>query len=261
LALAGTLHWQHASREGRPLFEGVTPRIVAHYFGLAACYTVNGQLTFYCMILADPGTFTLGKSVAPYLVAILLRLTGQHLQQLQWVCIVLMCTSLATTQYDGCHARGVLPASAYFLIAFATCITAVSSVWNQKVVKGFTVPVNLQNAILYTFGFLLAMASYAYGPIAVGDKAPPPTSTLGFFSGYSPLVIILVLFNAFNGLAVTLVYKYADAIVKNFASSAVMAIVVILSVYFFNASSTVHTWLGVVGVLTTTYCYMNIAIK
>ena len=59
----------------------------------------------------------------------------------------------------------------------------------------------------------------------------------------------------------TLVYKYADAIVKTFASSAVMAIIVVVSVQFFGANSTVHTWLGVVGVLTTTYCYMNIAVK
>ena len=75
------------------------------------------------------------------------------------------------------------------------------------------------------------------------------------------LAIILVLFQAFHGLAVTLVYKYADAIVKNFANSAVMAILVIASAYFFGAATTIHSWLGVAGVLVTTYAYMNVALK
>jgi len=47
---------------------------------------------------------------------------------------------------------------------------------------------------------------------------------------------------AFHGLAVTLVYKYADAIVKNFANSAVMAILVVLSAYLFNTSPSVSAF-------------------
>ena len=66
---------------------------------------------------------------------------------------------------------------------------------------------------------------------------------------------------AFHGLAVTLVYKYADAIVKNFANSCVMAILVVVSAYFFNVVTTIHSWLGVAGVVVTTYAYMNIALK
>ena len=41
LALAGTLHVQHVKREGVALFDGVSAKIVAHYFGLAVCYTVS----------------------------------------------------------------------------------------------------------------------------------------------------------------------------------------------------------------------------
>ena len=34
--------------------------------------------------------------------------------------------------------------------------------WNQKVVKGFNVPVNLQNSIMYFFGSIIATASYVH---------------------------------------------------------------------------------------------------
>ena len=60
---------------------------------------------------------------------------------------------------------------------------------------------------------------------------------------------------------VSWVLKYADAIVKNFANSSVMALLIVISYYFFALQTNLHSWLGVVIVLTTTYCYMNIAVK
>ena len=151
--------------------------------------------------------------------------------------------------------------------------------WNQLIIKGFSVPVNLQNMILYTFGSLIAAVLYVQSCF---DKkcAPPPPSrprppraapqlaaaalppqAPRFLEGYTPLAIALVIFQAFHGIAVAFVYKYADAIVKNFANSSVMAILVVVSATFFQLSTNVHSWLGVVIVLTTTYCYMNIALK
>ena len=61
--------------------------------------------------------------------------------------------------------------------------------------------------------------------------------------------------------AVSWVLKYADAIVKNFANSAVMAILVVISAYFFSAATSFTAYLGVAGVLVTTYAYMNIALR
>ena len=136
------------------------------------------------------------------------------------------------------------------MMAFATTLTAVTSVWNQKVVKGFAVPMNLQNAILYSFGSLFAVLSFVVLP------EPVPK---GFLEGYTPLACLLVLFQAFHGLAVTLVYKYADAIVKNFANATVMALLVAISAAFFGLSVNVHSWLGIGIILCGTHLYMNVA--
>lgn len=57
------------------------------------------------------------------------------------------------------------------------------------------------------------------------------------------------------------VLKYADAIVKNFAGSAVMAILVVISVYWFGLHTTLITWVGVGMVLVITWTYMTIALK
>ena len=211
LGLAGSLHItaiNKAREEGSPgrgYLDGLTVRIVMNYFGLAVLYTANNQLTFLCFELADPGTYALGKSVAPYLCAVMLRMSGDKLNALQWACIILQCSGIAVTQYDPCKNSGYLPMRAYALILTSTCITAVSSVWNQKVVKGFDVPVNLQNAVLYVFGSLIAILSYVNGTM----NPSRGVKSLGFFEGYTWLAVMLVIWQAFHGLAVTLVYKYA----------------------------------------------------
>mmetsp|Transcript_25081 Transcript_25081/g.54783 ORF Transcript_25081/g.54783 Transcript_25081/m.54783 type:complete len:360 (+) Transcript_25081:235-1314(+) len=254
LCLALLLHARYVRVSGKRFFEGVSTRMVLHYFGLSAMYTINNQMSFYVLVVADPGSLALGKSVAPYLCALLLQLTGQLINKLQWVCVIIQCCAIAIIQYDICKNRGVLPHRAYLLIAISTSITAVTSVWNQLVIKGFDVPVNLQNAIMYFFGSLIAVGFYVQSVVDGGE-------TKGFFEGYAPLALLLVLFQAFHGIAVAYVYKYADAIVKNFAASSVVAFLFVISAYFFEQPTNLHSWLGIVIVLVTTYCYMNIALK
>ncbi|KAK7247748.1 hypothetical protein SO694_00088166 [Aureococcus anophagefferens] len=264
LAMASGLHYRAV--DGAKLFEGLDARIVLNYAGLALLYTTNNYITFHVHLVADPGTYTLGKSVTPYLVAVLLRLSGDRLHELQWLCIVIQCCGIASTQYDPCASASLLPLSTYALIAFSACITSTCGVWNQKVIKGFGTPVNLQNSVLYFFGCLLALAAYAVPPADGSTR-------VGFLTGYSLLPVVLICFQAFQGLAVAWVLKrgagaaflflarFADAIVKNFAGSATMALLVLLSSVLFGLKTTPVTWLGVVVVLCTTYTYMTIATK
>ena len=250
--MAAILHYRAVGKD--QFFDGLTRRIIASYALLALLYTTNNYITFYVHLVADPGTYTLGKSVTPYLVALLLRALGDRLHSLQWMCIMIQCCGIAITQYDPCAAASLLPYSTYGLIAFSACITATCGVMNQKVVKGYNMPVNEQNLILYFFGFCLAVSAY-FTPTTDGEPR------ISFFSGYSFLSVLLIISQAFQGLAVTFVLKYADAIVKNFAGTAVMAILTIVSSFLFDFHATRITWLGVAIVLFTTYTYMTIATK
>ena len=253
LVMSTTFHYRSVGRA--QFFEGLTPVIVGNYAGLSLLYTTNNYITFRVHLVADPGTYTLGKSVTPYVVAVLLWATGQRLHELQWLCIVIQCCGIAVTQYDPCATSTILPFSTYALIAFSALITSTCGVWNQKVVKGFETPVNLQNAVLYAFGAVLAFNAY------LAEPEPAAGPKVGFFEGYSALSLALVCFQAFQGLAVAWVLKFADAIIKNFAGTATMAILVVASAVLFGLPTTPITWLGVVIVVTTTYTYMNVATK
>lgn len=256
LLISLSLHAHHTYTRRSPLFENVNAQIVLHYIGLSTLYTINNQLTFHCMEFADPGSIVLGKSTTPYLCAVILRFTGMRMNELHWVCIIIQCCAIAIVQYDACQSVGILPTKAYGLIAASICITAITSVWNQLIIKGSEVPMHLQNTFLYSFVTIVAIVSYASSTL-VHERH----STIGLFEGYTSLALALVLFQAFHGLAVVFVFKYADAIVKNFANSTVVAVLVILSYLYFSMQTTVHSWLGIVIILVTTYTYMTNALR
>jgi len=250
LALAATSHALDVRRTGDEWFAGLSVAIMLHYFGLSCLYTTNNILTFFIIQQADPGTLSLFKSIAPYMCAMLLRLAGQTMNQLQWGCVIIQCCAIAIIQYDVVQSVPVLASTSYMLLSLATTITAVSSVWNQLVLKGFSVPLNLQNTMLYSFGVATSLVCFWVGP-AKSDKS--------FLEGYNLLGVALIFFQALHGLAVAFVYKYADAIIKNFANSSVMAVLVCVSALCFGLQVNVHGGLAIVIIIVITYIYMSIA--
>ncbi|KAJ3161110.1 hypothetical protein HDU86_007731 [Geranomyces michiganensis] len=102
---------------------------------------------------------------------------------------------------------------------------------------------------LYASGTIINLAIYAY-KAAAGDEP-------SFFYGYdSVLALTVVLLNAFIGIAITYVYKYADAVVKSIAGSVTTGLLVILSAVLFGARVTILTGTGSLIIFTSTYIYM-----
>jgi len=62
----------------------------------------------------------------------------------------------------------------------------------------------------------------------------------GFFSGYNWIVCVVVLLQAFGGILVSLVIKYANNIAKNFATSIGMIISFVVSCLFLDLQPSVH---------------------
>ena len=226
------LYLKYLLHKGRPLSswrDGVTRPLVLQYLCLATFYCINNQLAFACLIVTDPGTFSVFKSSAPYITAMMLRLLGEPMNELQWVAIILLCIGILSTQYNESAASSQMSAGAYMMLLAQVFLSALSNVWNQKVLKGSSVSRQLQNILLYTFGIPLAFLSYVFlepsldelsasaarsSRNATGMRIVPPQQK-SFFEGYTLLAGMLIFSQAFTGIAVAAVFKYADAIVKN----------------------------------------------
>ena len=77
----------------------------------------------------------------------------------------------------------------------------------------------------------------------------------GFFHGYDALVWFIIFLQAFSGLLVAVVVKYADNILKGFATSAAIVISCVASIYLFDFELSTQFVTGSTLVILATYVY------
>ena len=240
-----------------------TPGLWFAVFVIAAMYTANNLLTFFCLARVDPGTLAIAKALVPYVTAVALQIFGRSVNGLQWACIVLQCVGVATTQYKGGASHG--PAAAglnttaaegegltysvemYMFLALSIVITTLSSVWNERIIKRYKAPLQQINMIMYFCGTILAFILYC---------AVPDYHEKGFFEGYTLMAFVVIFVQGTYGLSVGYAYKYADVLIKNLSTSATLAVLVGLSAMFFGKPLTFHSTTGSVVIICTSYIYM-----
>lgn len=77
----------------------------------------------------------------------------------------------------------------------------------------------------------------------------------GFFFGYDFVVWIIIGLQSLGGIMVAVVIKYADNILKGFATSAAIVVTCILSVLFFDTVLSPKLIVGASLVVTSIYIY------
>ena len=104
--------------------------------------------------------------------------------------------------------------------------------------------------VLYTAGASLNLVFHIIISLLKSDEP-------GIFTGYNNSgAIMVVLSNVFIGLAITAVYKYADAVVKCFATAVSTGILLYLSPILFGTELSFLVLPGTLIVFIATYLYM-----
>lgn len=93
------------------------------------------------------------------------------------------------------------------------------------------------------------------GLIGMQIKDGPKIAEKGFLFGYSKLVWIVILMQAFGGLLVAVVVKYADNILKGFATSFSIVLSCVVSVYLFSFQLSLQFVAGALLVVSAIYIY------
>jgi len=227
---------------------------VLHIWTLSLLYTINNQLSFYVYMLADPGTIYLFKAASTLIVAVIQRtLLGKEFSGDQWKAMGLQAVGMITVQYDPCNSKALYPPLAYFLMAMSAVLTSLCAVRNEYLVKNYKISLNVQNAVLYSGGVYMNLFAFLCLPNPNSAK-----DEIGFFDGFGdPLALGVVFANAMIGLAITAVYKYADAITKCISSDVTAVVLIILSTVFFHLRATITMWCGVAVVCFAVHHYTN----
>ena len=130
----------------------------------------------------------------------------------------------------------------------AACTSGFSGVYFEKILKGSTTSLWIRNVQMGLPSVIIAFLTvYIKDSVAVSEN--------GFLGGYSPIVWTVVSVQAIGGLIVAVVVKYADNVLKVFASSFSIVVSCILSALFFDFHASVAFIVGASFVVIATVLY------
>ena len=123
----------------------------------------------------------------------------------------------------------------------------------EKILKGTPVSLWIRNVQLGLFGFIIGFVGiYMKDGAAVRDPARG-----GLFQGFNWLVCGVVVVQGAGGLLVAVVVKYADNILKGFATSVSIVLSAIASIYLFGFEVTSIFSTGTALVIASVFMYGN----
>jgi UDP-sugar transporter A1/2/3 len=183
------------------------------------------------------------------------------LSKMQWCSLVLLLVGVACVQlqpHDAKASQAVATQQNPFvgLVAVITsCLmSGFAGVYFENILKGTAQSIWLRNVQL---GFIGMVSGYVTIHINDGDVL----AEKGFFNGYDWVVWVVIFLQSFGGLMVAVVVKYADNILKGFATSAAIILSCFASMYFFDFSLSWQFSVGATLVMLSVYLYSKYAPK
>ncbi|CAG9764539.1 unnamed protein product [Ceutorhynchus assimilis] len=136
-----------------------------------------------------------------------------------------------------------------FMAALTACaLSGFAGVYFEKILKGSDVTVWMRNVQLSLCSIPLGLIScYTYDGGQIAEK--------GFFFGYDKFVHYLIILQAGGGLIVAVVVKYADNILKGFATSLAIVFACIGSIYIFDFQLSGQFVFGAAFVICSIFLY------
>ena len=197
-------------------------------------------------------TYQLKTLTAAVLSVLILK---KRLIKTQWLSLVLSVVGVALVQLSDAKETKVteLTHQQNRLLGFGAALSAsvlsgIAGVYFEKILKESTVSVWMRN-------IQLSLLAVPLGIFVSFFKHSEGIFEYGFFHGYDLFVIYLVMLNAMGGLLVAVVVKYADNILKGFATSLAIIITCIVSVFLFGFSISLQFSVGAALVIGSIFMY------
>ena len=197
-------------------------------------------------------TYQLKILTAAVLSVLILK---KSLIKTQWLSLVLSVLGVALVQLSDAKETKVTEQirQQNRLLGFGAALTAsvlsgIAGVYFEKILKESNVSVWMRN-------IQLSLLAIPLGIFVSFFKHSEGIIEYGFFHGYDLFVIYLITLNATGGLLVAVVLKYADNILRGFASSLAIIITCIVSVFLFGFIVSLQFSVGAALVIGSIFMY------
>lgn len=219
-------------------------------------YTMQNNLLYLALSNLDAATFQVTYQLKILTTAIFsVIMLRKTLTQRQWVALVILFVGISIVQLqpeNTEHSQGTehkqRPLLGLFAVIVSCLMSGFAGVYFEKILKGTKQSVWLRNVQLGVLGTVI-------GFITMELKEGEKVRDMGFFYGYDSLVWVVICLQSLGGLLVAVVVKYADNILKGFATSAAIIVSCCASIIFFDFQLTFHFSIGATLVMVSIYLY------
>ncbi|XWS54440.1 hypothetical protein CRYUN_Cryun10bG0089500 [Craigia yunnanensis] len=203
----------------------------------AALYLFKNLLQYYIFAYVDAPGYQILKNLNIISTGVLYRIIlKKKLSEIQWAAFILLCAGCTTAQLNS-RSDNVLQTP---LQGWIMAIAIIKKRPSRNI--------NVQNFWLYIFGM-------AFNAVAILVQDFDAVMNKGFFHGYSVITTLMILNHALSGIAVSMVMKYADNIVKVYSTSVAMLVTAVVSVFLFGFHLTLAFFLGATVVSVSVYLH------
>ncbi|CAK7324325.1 unnamed protein product [Dovyalis caffra] len=234
----------------------------------AALYLVKNLLQYYIFAYVNAPGYQILKNLNIISTGVLYRIIlKKQLSEIQWAAFILLCAGCTTAQLNPTSDRVLqTPFQGWMMAIVMALLSGFAGVYTEVNFKAEFAPqsfgaaahaiikkrpsrnINVQNFWLYVFGMIFnAMAILVQDFDAVVNK--------GFFHGYTLITTLMILNHALSGIAVSMVMKYADNIVKVYSTSVAMLLTAVVSVFLFDFHLSLAFFLGSTVVSVSVYLH------
>jgi len=221
----------------------------------AFCYTLQNNLLFVALSNLSPAVCQVlyqTKTLSTAFWSIMLL--QKQIRSLQWLALVLLVLGVVLVQWkdSATTSLGANASPMVGLIAVASCsmLSGFAGVFLEKMLKGTRTTLWMRNIQLCLFSVPLQL-------LAIVQQDYAAVSSRGLLHGFSAVPWTVVAINTGGGLLVAVVIKYADNILKTFAT--VLAIVcscfLSMAIAAFDFQPSLVFWLGVLAVFVSIFLY------
>ncbi|XP_045106958.1 UDP-galactose translocator-like isoform X1 [Portunus trituberculatus] len=221
-------------------------------------YLVQNNLLYVSASNLDAATYQVTYQMKILTTAVFaVLLLRRELRSLQWLALVLLTAGVALVQLSATDGGTTTAATAgqsrvlgCVAAIAACCCSGFAGIYFEKILKGSEISVWVRNV-------QLSLLSLPLGAATALATDGSELMSKGFLHGYDGFVWYLVCLNALGGLLVALVVKYADNILKGFATSLAIVLSTIISAAFLGFVLTVQFAVGTALVIVSVFLYSH----
>ncbi|TWW57794.1 solute carrier family 35 member A3a [Takifugu flavidus] len=219
-------------------------------------YTLQNNLLYLALSNLDAATYQVTYQLKILTTALFsVSMLGRRLGIYQWISLLILMAGVALVQWpsESAPEKEAVSAGSQLVgvaaVLVACCSSGFAGVYFEKILKESKQSVWVRNIQLGMFGLVFGFfGMMAYDGARVRES--------GMFQGYNTITWTVVVLQALGGLVIAAVIKYADNILKGFATSLSIILSTLISYFWLqDFDPTSVFFLGAVLVIVATFLY------